>query len=88
MIQSVHHHSNRHPHARIQIVSSGGQVYFLSLQLILHFYRGGPKVYFKEKYNFLRFHGVSNIFQDGGSSFFQAGGGGSNFNFYGNLSNL
>ena len=38
-------------------------------------------VYFKEKYNFLRFQGVSNIFQDGGSSFFQGegGGGGSKF---------
>ena len=33
-------------------------------------------VYFKEKYNFLRFQGVSNIFQDGGSSFFQGEGGG------------
>ena len=31
--------------------------------------------------------GVSNIFQDVGSSFFQGGGGweGPNFNFYGNL---
>ena len=88
MIPSVHHHSNRHPHARIQEVFSGGQVYFLSLQLILHFYRGGPKVYFKEKYNFLRFQGVSNIFQDGGPAFSRHRGGGPNFNFYGNLSNL
>ena len=36
-------------------------------------------VYFKEKYYFLRFQGVSNIFQDVGSSFFQGGGGGSKF---------
>ena len=40
-------------------------------------------VYFKEKYNFLRFQGVSNIFQDGGPAFSREGG--PNFNFYGKL---
>ena len=32
-------------------------------------------VYFKEKYNFLMFQGVSNIFQDGGPAFSRWGGG-------------
>ena len=43
---------------------------FFSPQLIFQFYRGGPMVYLKKNYNFLRFQRGSNIFQGGG------GGGG------------
>ena len=72
-------------HARIQKFSSGGvqvsltkkalPTFFFFLVLSL-FYRN-QIVNFKEIYQFLRFQRGYNIFQ-GGSNFFQWGGGGSN----------
>ena len=53
-----------------QLTEKTSEVFFIP-QLILQFYRGGPMVYFKENYNFLRFQGVQHF--PGGSKFFQGG---------------
>ena len=62
--------------------------FFFSPQLILQFYSGSSKVYFKENYHFPRFQRGSNIFRGGGGSIiFQGGptfsrGGGGGLNAY------
>ena len=79
---------------RIKEFSPGGRgglkenlITFFRHQLILQFYRGGPMVYFKKNYNFLRFQKGSNTFQGRGVQIFSGGwgGGGPNANFYRNL---
>ena len=55
---------------------------FFFPQLILQFYRGGPMVYFKKHYNFLRIQRGSHIFKGCPTL---SSDGGLDVNFYRNL---
>ena len=68
-------------HGRIQEFLPGGSRPDCQKTALTMFNSGLSMVYFKENYDFPRFHRGSNIFQGwgggGGGNFFQGGGGGS-----------
>ena len=61
---------------------------FLVLNLIYRLQRGSKVAHYRENYTFPRIQRGSNIFQGGGSNFYQVGGGGWNATFYRNPYNL